>query len=98
MAENSVGRKQGMKLAGLGIVVGIAAALGVARLLVDLLYGTKAIDPITFAGVVLGLGTVALAACYLAARRAVRVVPITALRRNSRWPRDFYFRRLAHYL
>jgi putative ABC transport system permease protein len=72
--------KQGMILAGLGIVIGTALSLGLTRLLVNLLFGTKANDPVTFAIVVLGLGGVALAACYLAARRAARVSPMTALR------------------
>ena len=72
--------KQGMILAGLGIVIGTALSLGLTRLLVNLLFGTEATDPVTFAGVVLGLGGVALAASYLAARRAARVSPMTALR------------------
>ena len=72
--------KQGMRLAGLGIVIGTAASLGVTRLLVTLLFGTKATDPATFASVVVGLGGVAMAACYLAARRAARVEPVVALR------------------
>ncbi len=72
--------KQGMSLAGLGIAIGTVTALGLTRLLVKLLFGTKATDPLTFAGVVLGLGGVALAACYLAARRAARVEPNIALR------------------
>jgi putative ABC transport system permease protein len=72
--------KQGMRLAGLGIVIGTAASLGLTRLLVNLLFGTKAADPVTFAGVVVGLGAVAMAACYLAARQAAQVEPITALR------------------
>ncbi len=72
--------KQGMILAGLGIVIGTALSLALTRLLVNLLFGTKATDPVTFAGVVLGLGGVALAVCYLAARRAARVSPMTALR------------------
>ena len=72
--------QQGMILAGLGIVIGTALSLALTRLLVNLLFGTKATDPVTFACVVLGLGGVALAACYLAARRAARVSPMTALR------------------
>jgi putative ABC transport system permease protein len=72
--------KQGMVLAGLGIVIGTALSLALTRLLVNLLFGTKTTDPVTFAGVVLGLAGVALAACYLAAMRAARVSPMTALR------------------
>jgi putative ABC transport system permease protein len=72
--------KQGMRLAGLGIVIGTGASLGLTRLLVNLLFGTKAADPVTFTGVVVGLGAVAMAACYLAARQAAQVEPITALR------------------
>jgi len=72
--------KQGMRLAGVGIVMGTAVSLGLTRLLANLLFGTRATDPVTFAGVVGGLGGVAMAACYLAARRAARVQPIAALR------------------
>ncbi len=74
--------KQGMRLTGVGILIGTAASLGITRLLANLLFGTKATDPLTFSGVVLGLGGVALMACYLAARRAARVDPMTALRRD----------------
>jgi putative ABC transport system permease protein len=72
--------KQGMRLAGVGIVIGTVVSLGLTRLLANLLFGTRATDPVTFAGVVGGLGGVAMAACYLAARRAARVQPIAALR------------------
>ena len=72
--------KQGMILAGLGIAIGTIASLGLTRLLVKLLFGTKPADPLTFAAVVSGLAGVALAACYLAARRATSVDPMTALR------------------
>ena len=72
--------KQGMGLAGLGIVIGTAASLGLTQLLVNLLFGTKATDPWIFAAVVAGLGAVAMGACYLAAKQAASVEPITALR------------------
>jgi putative ABC transport system permease protein len=72
--------KQGMRPAGLGIVIGTVASLGLTRSVVNLLFGTRATDPVTFAGVVGGLGGLAMAACYLAARRAARVEPIAALR------------------
>ncbi|HEY1865926.1 MAG TPA: ABC transporter permease [Candidatus Acidoferrales bacterium] len=71
---------QGLKLAGVGIAIGIAAALGVARAMSSLLYGVSATDFQTFVGVASLLMLVALLACYVPARRAMRVDPIVALR------------------
>jgi putative ABC transport system permease protein len=71
---------QGTRLAVLGIGFGIVAALLVTRLMATLLYGTSATDPLTFTAVSLLLALVALAACYIPARRATRVDPIVALR------------------
>lgn len=72
--------QRGGKLATAGIVVGIAAALGLTRLMSGLLYGITATDPLTFAAVTGLLIAVALGACYVPARRASRVDPIVALR------------------
>jgi hypothetical protein len=70
----------GMRLAGLGVAAGFAGSLATTRTLRAFLYGLSAIDPLTFAGVPIVLAAVALAACYIPARRAARVDPMTALR------------------
>jgi putative ABC transport system permease protein len=72
--------KQGMFLVLLGVVIGIAGALGFARLLASLLFGVKASDPLTFAAVAAMLAAVAFVATYIPARRATKVDPIVALR------------------
>jgi len=64
----------------IGLVVGIAGALALTRTMQSMLFEVSAIDPITFAGVALLMVIVALVACYLPTRRALRVDPMTALR------------------
>jgi putative ABC transport system permease protein len=71
---------QGARLAGLGILIGLVAALGVTRTMASFLYGVRSTDPLTFAAVSLLLVGIALLACYLPARRATRVDPMVALR------------------
>src|SRR6202050_1116442 len=71
---------EGTKTALIGVGIGLAAALVVTRLMSSVLYGISATDPITFAAVAVVLVLVALAACYIPARRAMRVDPIIALR------------------
>ncbi|MFZ3258560.1 MAG: FtsX-like permease family protein, partial [Candidatus Acidiferrales bacterium] len=71
---------QGVRLAILGVVIGIAGGLALTRLLQSLLFHISASDPLTFAGVAILLTLVVLAACYLPARRAMRVDPMDALR------------------
>jgi putative ABC transport system permease protein len=72
--------KDGAKIALFGIASGIAGALALTRLMASLLFEVKPTDPATFAGVAILLALVALAACYIPARRAMRVDPMVALR------------------
>jgi predicted permease len=71
---------QAGRIALLGILIGVGGALSIGRVLNSLLFGVTATDPVTFVAVTLLLSIVALAACYIPARRAIRVDPMVALR------------------
>lgn len=71
---------RGVKLTLLGVAIGLMRAAALTRLLASTLYGIRANDPGTFAAISLLLFVVAIAACYLPARRAMRVDPMVALR------------------
>jgi len=71
---------EGARLAMVGVSIGLLAAFALARLMRTLLFGVSPADPLTFVGVAALLGAVALAACYIPARRATRVEPVIALR------------------
>jgi ABC-type antimicrobial peptide transport system permease subunit len=70
---------QGMKLAAAGVVLGLALAFGLTRVLSSLLFGVQAVDPLTFAAVVIILLLIALSATWFPARRAAAVEPVEAL-------------------
>jgi putative ABC transport system permease protein len=72
--------RHGSKLILIGIGTGIVAALVLTRLMSSLLFGVTSTDPATFAAVAILLAAVAVAACYIPARRASRVDPMVALR------------------
>ena len=71
---------RGLRVTLAGVVLGMGAALALARLLSNMIYGVSTTDAMTFTGVAAVLALVAVAASYIPARRALRVDPITALR------------------
>jgi len=72
--------KEGAKFSLVGVVLGVAGAFAVTRLLASQLYGVSATDPITYAAVAIVMTMVTLLACYIPARRAMRIDPLLALR------------------
>jgi putative ABC transport system permease protein len=72
--------RKGMILVAIGMALGLGVASGLTHLLASQLFGLKATDPVTFAAAIFVLGFVALAACYIPARRAMQVDPMIALR------------------
>jgi ABC-type antimicrobial peptide transport system permease subunit len=72
--------QNGMRVALAGVGLGILCALALTRMMAKMLYGVSATDPLTFLAVATVLLVVALAACYVPARRAMRVDPVIALR------------------
>ena len=70
----------GARLALIGVAIGIGGAFALTRLIRTMLFGVSITDPLTFLAVAMVLTTVALAACYIPARRAIRIDPIVALR------------------
>jgi putative ABC transport system permease protein len=72
--------RQGMGPASLGVLIGLAGAFGLTRLMKSLLFGVSATDPLTYVVIALLLAGVAALACYIPARRATKVDPMIALR------------------
>jgi ABC-type antimicrobial peptide transport system permease subunit len=71
---------QGMRLAMLGVIIGVVAAFGLSRYMANLLFGVQARDPLVFVGVPALLAVIALAAVWIPAARASRIDPLDALR------------------
>ena len=74
--------RQGLALAAIGLVIGLAGAFAASRLLTSMLFEVKPNDPLTYAGVAVLLGLVTVAASYIPARRAAKVDPLVALRQE----------------
>jgi putative ABC transport system permease protein len=72
--------RQSIVIVVIGLVIGLAAALAGTRTIANLIVGIKPTDPVTFVTVAVVLSTIALVACWIPARRATRVSPLTALR------------------
>lgn len=72
--------RRGMKLTLIGIALGLMGAFASTRLLRDMLFGIKPVDPLTFAAMTLLLMCISLVACFLPARRATKVDPMNVLR------------------
>jgi ABC-type antimicrobial peptide transport system permease subunit len=72
--------REGARFSAIGIVLGLGGAFAVTRWLSSELYGVSAVDPVTYAGVAAVMAVVSMLACYLPARRAMRVDPLIALR------------------
>jgi putative ABC transport system permease protein len=72
--------KQGLRLVGLGLVIGLATAFVLTRVMASLLFGISATDPLTFITISLVLLAVAMLASYIPSVRAMRVDPMVALR------------------
>ena len=73
---------RGLRVAGIGLAVGVLAALAAVRVLSRFLFGVRPTDPLTFVVVAIVLGGIAMLACYLPARRAMAVDPLVALRQE----------------
>jgi ABC-type antimicrobial peptide transport system permease subunit len=69
-----------MTMPAVGSSIGVMCALPISRVMASPLFGVKATDPLTFVAVAATLGSVALIACYIPARRATRIDPLKALR------------------